>query len=163
MFTRKHRIFKNSLTLSVSILSKVNPLPTQTSMTISVSLLLCKTSIVTTKLETSPLKVASYTKLNLSYNGTNVNESAAVSSSLMSGLTSFIQTNALHQSKSPSHSTILQGHHCCILGFAPLKKIMIGLKKYKQARVVFSSHTRMFSQTAKALKQSVGISLAMRG
>ncbi len=34
-------------------------------------------------------------------------------------------------------ATILQGHCCCTLGLAPLKTTVIGLKKYKQARVFF--------------------------
>lgn len=31
--------------------------------------------------------------------------------------------------------TVLEGHSCCFLGFAPAKMIVIGLKKYKQANV----------------------------
>ena len=42
----------------------------------------------------------------------------------------------IHQNMFPLN-TILQGHHCYIVGLAVPKKIVIGLKKYKQARVFF--------------------------
>lgn len=69
--------------------------------------------------------MASYTNPNLVDNGTNINEPAAVTFSLMSGLASYMKI--FHQSKSPSRNTILQGHHCCIPDFATLKMIMISL------------------------------------
>ena len=77
-----------------------------------------------------------------------------------------------HQNMSPPPppppDTIFQGHRCCILGLAPPKTMVIGLKKYKQDSI-FSPYTRVkvirarpFSSAGTALKPIVEIGLAMR-
>ena len=60
-----------------------------------------------------------------------------------------------HMQSQLTSNPILQGDPSCILDLAPPKTIMIGLKKYKQARMFFLLHQNenWHSQHATALKR----------